>query len=102
MIGRYGDLHFKIPERKGKFALAEKLFILPSIHVVINTHAWIELRDNIHVVSIVWEIFVHAAFTEYHTIVNVIRPLDAKGKSLASLQYTWKIYTHHGVVDHIG
>ena len=102
MIGRSSDGHFKIPKGEGELTTAQELFVLPTIHIVVGTHPRIELCNVVHVVVFLREILVARAATISSPIIDVVRPLDAKGHRFARLQGLWQVNAHHGFVDDKG
>ena len=85
VIRRNGDAHRKIAETQCEFAAAQKLFVLPAIHLVIHGHSRIKLGDGVEVIVVFRKIFVAGAAAHFHAIVDVIPPFYVERKRAARL-----------------
>src|SRR5690606_15048057 len=86
VIGRHGNAYFVIAERQCEFTGSKKLFVLPSVHVVVNTHPRKELRDGIEVVAVFREVLHAAALSEDVAVYDIKGPIDVIHNFFTALQ----------------
>ena len=76
MIGRCRNTHEVVAKLQGEFAGAQILFILPTIHISVGTHAREPLGQGIEMVLILLEILVTHARTHLGGIDNIKIPIN--------------------------
>jgi hypothetical protein len=97
MVGRHGEVHGVVAKRKGKFTLAEKLLVLPALHLVVNAHAGKKLGDGVEVILILRKILVARTAPDLHPVVDIVPPLHLDAHLASGLQCGGQVHTHHGV-----
>lgn len=101
VVGRDRHLDLEVAKGEGELTAARELVVLPALEIAVYAKAGIPLGHGEEVVAVFGEIFIAAPSAVFHTVGNVIIPVDLKNEFLTGLQDGGQLHAHHGLIDHV-